>query len=172
MARVIKKTPDSHGIFRYLRKVELVQFPSSDWEHNPVISIVKDIPQRYWKYDGTNTVAEMSQPEKDAVDASLIEGEATPNQFGEFEFGNWGRTQNRYLRANGWGMPCNLMPSVFLSEGRLSGLLFNNYTDNADSDIQIRINGTLVYTWQVRDKRLAYKTNELSSITFACGECD
>lgn len=170
MASVIKKTTDVFGQFEYFPSVNTPDYSTDDWEHNPDVSGVTGVAQKYWKYDGTNIVVEMSQGEKDAVDAALRESGAVVNDFGNFIFGNWGRTQNRYLRSAGWGMPCNHMPSIFLAPGVISGLYFSNYVDNADSDVQIFINDSVVFTWEIRDKRYAYKTNELSDLLFAAGD--
>jgi len=53
------------------RSVHTPNFPSSDWIINPDLSAVENVPQQYWKIEG-DTVSEMSQAEKDAVDASLL----------------------------------------------------------------------------------------------------
>ena len=71
MADAIRKTPDGNGIYQFVRSVHTPDYTSADWEINPDISGVSGVSTNYWKYDGTNVVVEMSQAEKDAVDASL-----------------------------------------------------------------------------------------------------
>ena len=127
------------------------------------------MPQKYWKYDGTNNVVEMSQAEKDAVDDSLTEAAAEANQFGEYIFSQWGRARNRWLRTNNF-FPSNRMPWVFHNNAVITGLKFQNNVDSADTDLEIYKNGSLYFTWEVRDKRYAYKTNGLSALTFDAGD--
>ncbi len=70
MANVIKKTPGDNGTYHYLINVNISGYPSSDWEADPDVSGVSAVAQNYWKYNGTNIVIEMTQPEKDAVDVA------------------------------------------------------------------------------------------------------
>jgi len=55
----------------YLKSVNTPDFPEDIWIINPDLSAVENVPRKYWKITG-NTVSEMSQPEKDTVDASLL----------------------------------------------------------------------------------------------------
>ena len=71
MANAIKKTPDGNGIFEYKESVNTPSYPPATWEINPDVSGVSGVARIYWKYDGSNVVVEMSQGEKDAVDAAL-----------------------------------------------------------------------------------------------------
>ena len=71
MATAIKKTPDGNGIYEYKESVNTPSYPPATWEINPDVSGVSGVARIYWKYDGSNVVAEMSQGEKDAVDAAL-----------------------------------------------------------------------------------------------------
>ena len=83
MANAIRKTPDANGVYQYVMSMNTPDYPSADWEHNPDTSGVSGVSRNYWKYDGTNVVAEMSQPEKDAVDAALAAAAAvTAEPFG------------------------------------------------------------------------------------------
>lgn len=171
MANVIKKIADSKGIHRYIRNIDIVNYPIADWLHDPDVSALDAVSEIYWKVSGSPLgVSEMIQSEKDAVDAALIETRAFPNIYGEFIFGNWGRTSNRWLRTGGFSMSSNRMPYVTFNAGYISGLEYLNYRNNSDSDIEIYINGTLAYTWQIRDKQSAYKTNGLSQLTFIEGD--
>ena len=62
------------------------------------------------------------------------------------------------------------MPAVFMSDAVISGLTWVCYTNNADADIEIYKNGSLHFTWNLINKRKAYKTNGLSGVTFAAGD--
>lgn len=71
MADVINRTTKA-----YLRSVNTPDYPTADWIVNPDLSSLVEVPQKYWKVVG-DTVVEMDQSEKDAVDAAL----APPTQI-------------------------------------------------------------------------------------------
>lgn len=64
MADVVNRTT-----VQYLQSVNTPDFPVEDWIINPDLSALTGVPQKYWKVVG-DTVVEMTQPEKDAVDAA------------------------------------------------------------------------------------------------------
>ena len=169
MSNVIKKVADANGVYRFIREINLSHYPSADWEHNPDTSGVAAVNQNHWKYDGTNVVAEMSQPEKDAVDAALLESAATVNRESHFNFLHWGVARNTWLRYN-FVMPSNKMPALFMNEAVVSGLTWVCHTDNADATVQIYKNNSLAYSWVLTNKRVAYKTDGLSGVTFSAGD--
>jgi len=68
MANVLHKTTSPAD---YRVSVHTPDFPDTDWFINPDISAVALIPTRYWIV-GTNPVQEMTQPQKDAVDAAIV----------------------------------------------------------------------------------------------------
>jgi len=58
-----------------------------DPEHvliNPDISAVSGLPNKYWKLDGEDNIVEMTQEEKDAVDA-ILDAEETDDKSEEEE---------------------------------------------------------------------------------------
>lgn len=71
MSTAIRKTTDVNGIFHYVESINTPDYPTANWEINPDVSGVSGVSRNYWKYDGTNVVVEMSQGEKDAVEAAL-----------------------------------------------------------------------------------------------------
>ncbi len=64
MADVVNKTTLQH-----LRSVNTPDFPTADWLINPDLSAVAAVPNKYWKIVA-GSVVEMTQAEKDAVDAA------------------------------------------------------------------------------------------------------
>lgn len=72
MAAVIKRTANSYGIYEYHSIVHTPNYPTETWLRNPNLSGVDGVESKYWKVSG-ETVVEMSQGEKDAVDAALEE---------------------------------------------------------------------------------------------------
>ena len=65
MSSVIKRTSP----YTYLESVNTPEYPSATWLQNPDLSGVSGVAQYYWKVVG-DTVVEMNQTEKDAVDAA------------------------------------------------------------------------------------------------------
>ena len=52
------------------QSVNTPDYPTQDWIVNPDYSSVNGVPKKYWKING-DAIVEMSQPEKDAVEAAL-----------------------------------------------------------------------------------------------------
>ena len=76
MANVFSKTPDANGVYSYKRSVHSPDYPTNDWLINPDVSLLEGgsppVPELYWKAAGSPlAVIEMTQGEKDAVDAAL-----------------------------------------------------------------------------------------------------
>jgi len=66
MANVIHRTT-----LEFTRSVNTPDFPEPTWKHNPDMSAVAGVAFRYWKWDsGAERPVEMTQAEKDAVDAA------------------------------------------------------------------------------------------------------
>ena len=66
MANVLHKTADP---VEYLRSVNDPDYSPAQYFINPDISAVSGVDSKYWKRPLAQTVTEMSQGEKDAVDA-------------------------------------------------------------------------------------------------------
>ena len=77
----------------------------------------------------------------------------------DFVFSNIGNTQNKWLEFTSSSAPSDEVPYIAPFDGELLGLTYVNTTDNSDLDIEIYKNGILYFTWQIRNKRWAYKTN-------------
>ena len=67
MANVIKKTPNSKGVYEYRKSVNTPDYPTADWLIDPDVSALSAIPRRHWKVSGSSVV-EMSSAEKTVVD--------------------------------------------------------------------------------------------------------
>lgn len=65
MANVLNRTS-----LEYLQSVNDPDYPDPPWLHNPDMTAVATVPSRYWKLTG-DAVEEMTQAEKDAVDAAI-----------------------------------------------------------------------------------------------------
>ena len=67
MAAVLHKTADPVD---YRTSVHTPDFPAGTWFIDPDISGVAAVPTKYWQRPLADPVVEMTQPEKDAVDAA------------------------------------------------------------------------------------------------------
>lgn len=76
MANVIHRTT-----LQYLKSVNTPDYPESDWIRNPDMSLVAQVPQKYWKIDGEQ-VKPMTQVERDVVDGNeLLERKSRADNF-------------------------------------------------------------------------------------------
>jgi len=167
MATVISKTPNDYGVYRFLENINVASFNVADWVHNPDVSSLVTIPPRFWKYDGTNIV-EMTTSEKTLVDISTT---VSTNETGSMEFAKRERASNAWLRSGGGLMqPSNKQPLIVFDTGVVTGLTFSNLVDGVDADIIIYKNAVELYTWEIRNKRYAFKTNGLASMQFETGD--
>lgn len=64
-----------------LRSVNTPSYPVVDYVHNPDLSAVTGVPNRYWKINPDDTITEMSQPEKDDVDQTVGSGQILAAKF-------------------------------------------------------------------------------------------
>lgn len=74
-------------------------------------------------------------------------------------FLNNGITKNKWLSLDGSMNASNILPAVASYDSRLAGMTFINGSNNANTDIEFYNNGSLIYTWEVRNSRYAYKTD-------------
>lgn len=171
MSSAIRKISDTYGIFHYVESINTPDYPSEDWEHNPDVSGVSGVTQNYWKYDGSSVVVEMSQAEKDAVDAAILEAGAHINEQSHWNFIAHGRARNKWLSlSSGSHRPSLWNPAICLDAGRISGLAFVNEKNSVSTDVEIYKNGIKIFTWSITDKRWATKTTGLSNVTFDQGD--
>lgn len=85
-------------------------------------------------------------------------------------FLNNGLTKNKWLTLDGSMGPSNSLPAVTSFDSKFAGITYVNTNDNSNVDIEFYKNNILIFTWQIRDKRTAWKTNNLSGITFIRGD--
>jgi len=61
----------NRNTLEHKRSVHSPDFDPTDWIINPNLLAVTGVPKKYWRISG-DTVSEMTQVEKDAVDAGLL----------------------------------------------------------------------------------------------------
>jgi hypothetical protein len=71
-------------------------------------------------------------------------------------FSSTGNTANKWLGNTISSNSSNQVPLVLINSSILCGITFSNADNNVDINVEIYTNGSLVYTWQIRNKRTAY----------------
>jgi len=158
----------------YRQSVDTSQYTDGSplmWLINPDLSTVSNVPHKYWKVvedDGVYDVVEMSQEEKNVVDATL-QDQANSTIAGLFTFERDGRVTNRWISLGGT-KTSDVIPFVSPVSIRISALTFTNKTNGCSTDIQIYKDNTLIFTWEIRNKRVAWKSSGLYNLTFNQGD--
>ncbi len=79
MGDVLHKTRDPVD---YRTSVNTPEYDPADWFHSPDTSAVVGVPRKYWQRPLADPVLEMTQAEKDAVDAAAAAAAATAAKTG------------------------------------------------------------------------------------------
>lgn len=108
----------------------------------------------------------MADNVQDAIEEAVtgIEGDLL-----DFLFTSSGNTADKWLGVGNGSTSSNTLPFVLPHDSELVWLTFSNQDDNVDIDIEFYKNGTLVYTWNIRNKRTAWKT-DISGISCTQGD--
>ncbi len=169
MANAIKKTADVNGIFQYVESINTPDYPTAEWEIDPDVTGVAAVPRNHWKYDGSSVVAEMTQPEKDAVDDALAALAAPTTVAGTLAFEKNNTCRNKWL-GFGSSKASNRTPYIIPCPTTITALTFVNDTNSVETDIELYKNGSKIYTWELRNRRWAYKTIDLHTLEFVAGD--
>lgn len=149
---------------------------NADWIVNPDVSqlIADNVPRRYWKAvlldeeEQVWVVGEMTQEEKDAVDAAQS-NKANNTVAGQFTFETDGIARDKWLGI-GSRKTSDVAPYVVPQPIRISAITFVNTNDEADVDVELFVNGVQVLVWEVRNSRWAYKAVDLYSLQLNAGD--
>lgn len=162
MAWVVNKTT-----LQYKTSVNTPEYSSNDWLISPDMTAVESVSPKYWKIVD-NSLVEMNQAEKDIVDAE-ISNRKNLTIAGIMTLTKAGNCRNTWLRGNE-GQATNRIPYIIPQAIKISAITYANDSDGSDADVEIYLNDALVFTWELRDKRYAYKTNDLYNLTMNQGD--
>lgn len=81
----------------------------------------------------------------------------------------WLQRDNNHTQASGPATNGDREPWVFPFNGQITTLSYINKKNSTETDLQIFKNGVLQFTWQIRDRKWAIKTN-ITPITFNAGD--
>jgi predicted SpoU family rRNA methylase len=87
-----------------------------------------------------------------------------------FDFESIGNTANKWLGYSNSAKSSQTIPLIVAGDTSLRGLTFSNADNNVDVDVQIYKNGSLVFTWLVRNKRTAFKIGISPAVSFLQGD--
>ena len=90
-------------------------------------------------------------------------------RFLTFFFENAGNTANKWLYFGASANTSDQVPFVSPYNCKVKATTFTNADDNESSDIELYKNGILSETWEVRNKRTAYKS-DYASLTLSAGD--
>lgn len=92
----------------------------------------------------------------------------------DFGFFSSGNTSNKWLAFTNGSTSTDTLPFIMPQDACLTGLTFSNQDDNVDIDIEIYKNGITdvdkVFTWEIRNKRTAWKTINPGGTCFLQGD--
>lgn len=86
-----------------------------------------------------------------------------------FYFGT-GITSDKWLNVHHPSNNSESSPYVTAWAGSIVGLSYSNANDSSETDMKIYKNGTLQYTWAIRDKRTAWNVNNSGFLSVAQGD--
>lgn len=78
---------------------------------------------------------------------------------GEFEFFTVGSQTNKWALVNHPSVGSDEAPFICKWDIEAIGISFSNAVNDVEADIEFFVNGTLAYTWEIRDKKTAWITN-------------
>lgn len=87
-----------------------------------------------------------------------------------FPFTSNGNTADKWLGYVNSAATSNEVPFIVPQPCDLKGLTFTNRDNNVDTNAKIYRNGTLVYTWQIRNKRVAWNVGIAGGPSFSQGD--
>ena len=85
-------------------------------------------------------------------------------------FGSTGTTVDKWLFVNHPSMSSYDSPYVATWSGKIIALAYSNSNDSSEIDLEVYINGTLQYTWDIRDKRTSWITSSGGLVSINQGD--
>jgi len=124
-------------------------------------SSLKALTTRRFNFTGNvNVIVDLENPHKATIDIGNGSG-GLEGRVIDFAFGNVGNTQNKWLEFASSSAASNVDPYIAPFDGNLAALTFVNTKDGADVNIELYKNGVIWFTWEIRDKRHAFKTDAM-----------
>lgn len=90
---------------------------------------------------------------------------------GTLAFVQHGGVKNRWLHAhNDVGQTSDRQPAILPFPGRFTAVTFTNDSDDASTDLELYVNGSLEFTWTITTMRNAWKSSGINTVTFNAGD--
>lgn len=160
LTRVV--SPGQYYNLDYKQWVEVLDNPDLLSEINS-----GDIVVNNGSIDILDTTAAIKFLEKFQSDAATVLGTTF-----DMTFGDQGSFRNEWVELGIIGSRSDSVPNVIPFDCKLISMIFTNNNSSVDLDVELYKNGTSnnFFTWQIRNKKTAYKTNNLDSAVFAPGD--
>ena len=91
-------------------------------------------------------------------------------KLADFVFVASGNTADKWLGIGNGSTASNTLPLILAQDCDLTAITFSNQDDNVDIDVELYVNGVLDFTWEVRNKRTAWKTDAVGLSTYSQGD--
>jgi hypothetical protein len=88
----------------------------------------------------------------------------------DFEFTSTGVTFNKWLNVGHPSVSSDEVPYTVAWDGEAIGMTYSNKNPDTDIDIEFYIDEVLTYTWEIRNKKHAYKVLESGIFSLDQGE--
>ena len=94
---------------------------------------------------------------QEAIEEVAGQSLAPSGKLLDFEFFSSGTSDNKWMNVGHPSVTSNDVPYVAEWAGRIIGLSYSNENSGSNTDLEIYVNESLVYTWQIRNKKTAWK---------------
>lgn len=122
------------------------------------------------RFDG-DTLRSNGFPDNISTQAAIEFAKTTVSgKMQDFEFTTTGNTQNKWVNISHPANSSDIVPFIALWSGSVIGFSYINQNDDSSVDLEFYVNGSLTYTWEIRNKRYAYKTDETGLFTVTQGD--
>lgn len=131
---------------------------------DPALEVQEEDSQVAFPVTNLNFEGDVSVTDDGSGKATVVIGEGGQftGKLADFLFSASGNTSDKWVGIGNGSTASNTLPLIIPQDAEISALTFSNQDDNVDIDIELYINGTLDFTWEIRNKRTAWKTDLIS----------
>lgn len=133
----------------FILSVNTPDYPVEDWIINPDLTAVEGIPQKYWKIIG-DTIVEMNQSEKDAVDLN-IENNILLTEYQSFQENDFETSNLNWETVLSINPENNFLPGKYQINWLVNLYCLKNTSINlqivVDNIVEFKINNIMPNKW-------------------------
>jgi hypothetical protein len=125
------------------------------------MAVAESVPYDPTKEPDCDLVSENVQ---DAIDELCGRIESNVGDLFKVNFTGNGNSSDKWLGFDNGSTRSDEIPFIAPYNSTLDALTFSNNNDDVDTDAELHINGLVVFTWEIRNKRTAFKTDITSPV--------